>query len=253
MTGTRISNLEIPGVLDLLSDRMEWDRPFDRGTGTIRRGRGLALGLKACISPTTSVAIVHVYGDGSCAVHCGTVDMGQGSDTVMAQVAGEVLGIRAESVQVLHPDTSSTPYDMGTLGSRSTFHMGHAVRMAALSVRAQLLEIAGRAFGVDPTDLACCDAAVVCGDGRRLTLRTGGDQRDHQDDDPFETPRVTHAFLAFLQRQGPGANAADRGRQSRHRHSKPSGTPRRSRHDPYKRIDTTGRQHSHLRSIDWCV
>jgi CO/xanthine dehydrogenase Mo-binding subunit len=170
-TGTRISNLEIPGVLDLLSDRMEWDRPFDRGTGTIRRGRGLALGLKACISPTTSVAIVQVYGDGSCAVHCGTVDMGQGSDTAMAQVAGEVLGIRAESVQVLHPDTSSTPYDMGTLGSRSTFHMGHAVRMAALSVRTQLLEIAGRAFGVDPADLACRDAAVVCGDGRRLTLR----------------------------------------------------------------------------------
>jgi CO/xanthine dehydrogenase Mo-binding subunit len=170
-TGTRISNLEIPGVLDLLSDRMEWDRPFDRGTGTIRRGRGLALGLKACISPTTSVAIVQVYGDGSCAVHCDTVDMGQGSDTAMAQVAGEVLGIRAESVQVLHPDTSSTPYDMGTLGSRSTFHMGHAVRMAALSVRTQLLEIAGRAFGVDPADLACRDAAVVCGDGRRLTLR----------------------------------------------------------------------------------
>ncbi len=170
-TGTRISNLEIPGVLDLLSERMEWDRPFDRGTGTIRHGRGLALGLKACISPTTSVAIVQVYGDGSCAVHCGTVDMGQGSDTAMAQVAGEVLGIRAESVQVLHPDTSSTPYDMGTLGSRSTFHMGHAVRMAALSVRAQLLEIAGRAFRVDPTDLACCDAAVVCGDGRCLTFR----------------------------------------------------------------------------------
>ncbi len=170
-TGTRISNLEIPGVLDLLSDRMKWDRPFDRGTGTIRRGRGLALGLKACISPTTSVAIVQVYGDGSCAVHCGTVDMGQGSDTAVAQVAGEVLGIRAESVQVLHPDTSSTPYDMGTLGSRSMFHMGHAVRTAALSVRGQLLEIAGLALGVDPIDLACRDAAVVCGDGRRLTFR----------------------------------------------------------------------------------
>jgi CO/xanthine dehydrogenase Mo-binding subunit len=49
--------------------------------------------------------------------------------------------------------------------------MGHAVRMAALSVRAQLLEIAGRVFGVDPADLSCCDAAVACGDGRRLTLR----------------------------------------------------------------------------------
>ena len=123
-TGTRISNLEIPGVLDLLSERMEWDRPFDRGTGTIRRGRGLALGLKACISPTTSVAIVQVYGDGSCAVHCGTVDMGQGSDTAMAQVAGEVLGIRAESVQVVAPRyrvRRRTTWARSDRGRRSTW------------------------------------------------------------------------------------------------------------------------------------
>ena len=74
-------------------ERMDWHRPFDRGSGTIRRGRGLAIGVKACVSPTTSTAIVHVYGDGSCAVHCGTVDMGQASDTTLAQIAAEVLGL----------------------------------------------------------------------------------------------------------------------------------------------------------------
>ena len=127
-TGTRISNLEIPGVLDLLSERMEWDRPFDRGTGTIRRGRGLALGLKACISPTTSVAIVQVYGDGSCAVHCGTVDMGQGSDTAMAQVAGEVLGFAPNPSRSLHPDTEFDAVRHGH--ARIAVHVPHGPRRA---------------------------------------------------------------------------------------------------------------------------
>ncbi len=170
-TGTCISNVEIPGVLDLLAERMEWHRPFDRGLGTIRRGRGIAIGLKACISPTTSVAIVQMSGDGSCAVQCGTVDMGQGSDTAMAQMAAEVLGIAAESVRVVHPDTSATPYDMGTLGSRSTFHMGNAVRIAAEDVRTQLLRIAAGAFGVDPSELECRDGAVVSSRDERMTLR----------------------------------------------------------------------------------
>src|SRR4029453_15548700 len=64
-------------------------------------------------------------------LYCGTVDMGQGSDTAMAQIVGEVLDIPAESVRIVPRDTDVTPYDMGTLGSRSLFHMGHAVRRAA--------------------------------------------------------------------------------------------------------------------------
>ena len=76
---------------------MNWGRPFDRGTGTLRRGRGIAIGFKASISPTTSVAIVNVYADGSAGLYSSTVDMGQGSDTAMAQIAAEVLDIPAES------------------------------------------------------------------------------------------------------------------------------------------------------------
>src|SRR5882672_4405722 len=57
--------------------------------------------------------------------------MGQGSDTAMAQIAAEVLGVTTESVKVVHSDTDVTPYDMATLGSRSLFHMGNAVKLAA--------------------------------------------------------------------------------------------------------------------------
>jgi CO/xanthine dehydrogenase Mo-binding subunit len=137
-TGTVLEGAQTERVLDRLAERMNWAGPFARGDGPIRRGRGVAIGFKASISPTTSVAIVNLFADGSCALYCGTVDMGQGSDTAMAQIAGEVLNLPAESIKVIHPDTDVTPYDMGTLGSRSTFHMGNAVRRAAEEARSKL-------------------------------------------------------------------------------------------------------------------
>jgi CO/xanthine dehydrogenase Mo-binding subunit len=128
---------------------MNWDAPFDRGSGPIRRGRAIAIGFKASIVPTTSVAIVNVYGDGSCSLYISTVDMGQGSDTAMAQIVGEVLNILTESVKVVHPDTDVTPYDMATLGSRSTFHMGNAVKLAAENARDQLQALSA-SLGLPP-------------------------------------------------------------------------------------------------------
>jgi CO/xanthine dehydrogenase Mo-binding subunit len=170
-TGTIMTDAEIDQVLDRLSEWMKWDGPFDHGSGTVRRGRGLAIGFKSCIAPTTSVAIVNVYDDGSCCVSCSTVDMGQGSDTAMAQIAAETLGISTESVRVLHPDTDVTPYDMATLGSRSTYHMGNAVRHAAADVRAQLLRIAAATLNANIEELECRDGAVVSRSGARMTIR----------------------------------------------------------------------------------
>jgi CO/xanthine dehydrogenase Mo-binding subunit len=68
--------------------------------------------------------------------------MGQGSDTAMAQIVAEVLDLQTDRVRVVHPDTDVTPYDMGTLGSRSTFHMGLAVRRAAEDARDKLRALA---------------------------------------------------------------------------------------------------------------
>lgn len=148
-SGTIIHDAAIHKVLDRVVERLGWHRPFDRGNNKIRRGRGLAVGFKGITSPTTSVAIVNLYGDGSCGLYIGTVDMGQGSDTVMAQIAAEVLNLNAESIRVIHPDTDVTPYDMGTLGSRSTFHMGTAVRLAAEDAKRKIEELAAE-LGLPP-------------------------------------------------------------------------------------------------------
>jgi len=146
-TGTPVRNAAIGGVLDHISERLEWSKPFDHGSGTVRRGRGIAIGFKASIAPTTSIAIVNIYGDGSSSLYISTVDMGQGSDTAMAQIVGETLGIAAEDIKIIHPDTDVTPYDMATLGSRSTFHTGNAVKLAAQHARSQLDDLA-RSLGV---------------------------------------------------------------------------------------------------------
>ena len=137
-TGTILKDAPLETILDHVADRLHWKDKLDRGSGTLRRGRGLAIALKACVSPTASVAILNVGADGSATLYISTVDMGQGSDTAMAQIVGEVLNMPAESVRIVARDTDVTPYDMGTLGSRSMFHMGHAVRLAAEDARSKI-------------------------------------------------------------------------------------------------------------------
>jgi CO/xanthine dehydrogenase Mo-binding subunit len=141
-TGQIIENAKLEAVLDRVAERLNWGKPLDRGTGALRRGRGIAFAIKAVISPTTSVANLTIAADGSTTLYCGTVDMGQGSDTAMAQIVGEELDIAPESVRIVPRDTDVTPYDMGTLGSRSLFHMGHAVRLAAQDAREKIKAMA---------------------------------------------------------------------------------------------------------------
>jgi CO/xanthine dehydrogenase Mo-binding subunit len=68
--------------------------------------------------------------------------MGQASDTSMAQIVAEVLGVKTAAVKVSNPDTDMTPYDMATLGSRSVYHMGKAVKLAAEDAKNRLEKMA---------------------------------------------------------------------------------------------------------------
>jgi CO/xanthine dehydrogenase Mo-binding subunit len=83
-TGTIMQEDTIADVLNELARRMNWAAPFDRGRGPVKRGRGIAVGYKAAIAPTTSVAMLTINADGSCNLQISTTDMGQGSDTAMA-------------------------------------------------------------------------------------------------------------------------------------------------------------------------
>lgn len=114
----------------------------------IKRGKGLACMIKATITPSISCAVVKLNEDASLSIYTGTVEMGQGSETVLAQIAGKELGIPIQTIQVLGVDTDVVPYDLTTSSSRSTFHMGKAVQLAAQDILRQLKQIVVKEYGV---------------------------------------------------------------------------------------------------------
>src|SRR2546421_632362 len=75
-TGQIVQDAKLEAVLDRVAERLNWGKPLERGTGAVRRGRGVAFAIKAVISPTTSVANITIAADGSATLYCGTVDMG---------------------------------------------------------------------------------------------------------------------------------------------------------------------------------
>ncbi len=198
-TGTVLKDAKVETVLTRIAERLDWDRPFDHGSGTLRRGRGLAVGLKAVIAPTTSVAIVNVSADGSVTVYCGTIDMGQGSDTAMAQMVGEVLNMAAETIRIVPRDTDVTPYDMGTLGSRSLFHMGHAVRLAAEDAKTKIAALAREVGEPDGSNTPLADLFVKkYGMRAGNIVGTGSYKPDYTPPDPLtgQTPNATPFWMA---------------------------------------------------------
>jgi CO/xanthine dehydrogenase Mo-binding subunit len=116
-------------------------------------GRGIACGHKSTVSPSASSCVVRVNEDGTVQILTSTVDMGQGSDRALAQIAAEELGIDPDRIVMAQPDTDVTPYDMATVSSRSTFFMGNAIRSAAQKIREKALDIAADLFEANRKDL----------------------------------------------------------------------------------------------------
>ncbi|HKD00445.1 MAG TPA: xanthine dehydrogenase family protein molybdopterin-binding subunit [Methylomirabilota bacterium] len=92
-------------------------------------------------------AIVKLDDFGKVTLITGASEIGQGSETVLAMIVAETLGVPLERVDVVNSDTSVRPWDVGTHASRTTFVAGNAARLAADKVKAQLLEMAATQFG----------------------------------------------------------------------------------------------------------
>ena len=153
--------------LDEVAQSIGWDShrfKSSKGPGSksenIRRGKGLACMIKATITPSISCAVVKLNEDASLSIYAGTVEMGQGSETVLAQIAGKELGIQLKNIQVLGVDTDVVPYDLTTSSSRSTFHMGKAVQLAARDILRQLKQTVAQEYGVPEDKISFADGKI---------------------------------------------------------------------------------------------
>jgi 4-hydroxybenzoyl-CoA reductase alpha subunit len=137
-------------------------RPKDDG----RKKRGIGIGCYGYVSGprmaghNTAGAVIKVHEDGGISLSTGSTDVGQGSDTVLSQIAAEVLGVRLEDIRYGMVDSDITPLDPGTFGSRVTFVTGNAVRIAAEDARGQLAEVAANALEANPRDIMFKDRKV---------------------------------------------------------------------------------------------
>jgi len=112
------------------------------------------------VAANPSAAIVKVNEDGTVTLLTGTVETGQGSLTVLAQIAAEELGVATDDVHVVSADTDTTPMDTGAIASRTTYVTGNAIRLAAANAKAILFEVAAPMLGVKPEQLEARDRKI---------------------------------------------------------------------------------------------
>lgn len=116
-------------------------------------GVGLGLFVEKSADANWEYARVQVDTSGRVGVQAGSCNVGQGLETVLAQICGATLGVGYEEVDVVHSDTDRVRCGWGTYGSRSTVLAGNAVRQAALEVREKALALAGRQIEARAEDL----------------------------------------------------------------------------------------------------
>jgi CO/xanthine dehydrogenase Mo-binding subunit len=161
-TGEKLAHMQFDELLDRAAADLEWQasdarwipgNPLPGPSGGTRRGKGLALVIKATITPSTSTAAIKLNEDGSLNVLVSSVECGQGAKTVLAQIAADAMQVPIEKVAVSNPDTDMTPYDQQTSSSRTTFSMGRAVTEAAADLKRQLLDHAASVLESSAHDL----------------------------------------------------------------------------------------------------
>lgn len=128
---------------------------------TLVKGKGIAAIIYQTHAPVPnpSGAYIEMAQDGTVRL-LGSADIGQGSTTVLAQIAAEELGVKLETISVTTADTDVTPYCSGTYSNRLTYVAGNAVKAAAAAAKASLFEAAADLLQTDPDNLEAQDGQV---------------------------------------------------------------------------------------------
>ena len=150
-----------------------WGRPLPPSAPHLRRGLGMALAMQGSgiAGVDWGAATVKLNDDGSVNLAAGATDIGQGSDTVLAQLCAEELGLQCEQVLVLTSDTDLTPFDVGAYASSTTYVSGGAVVKAAARLREQLAEVLGSKWDCAPEEIVFSGGQAVAPNGQSLTMQ----------------------------------------------------------------------------------
>ncbi|MEM7534635.1 MAG: xanthine dehydrogenase family protein molybdopterin-binding subunit [Chloroflexota bacterium] len=162
-------------------DALEKQTQFRTRYGKLPEGKGLGLATGAYITgaslpiypnkmPQSGVQLL-VDRSGSVTVFCGSTDIGQGSDSVLAMIVAEEFGVQVEDIRVMSSDTGITPVDLGSFASRVTLMTGQATMMATTKIKRLLFETAAKIFKVPAESFVAHNGFVYCEDEERRRIK----------------------------------------------------------------------------------
>ena len=159
--GDNVHNCGLSDCIREAAKHTEFKEKYGRGRAegvSPRFRRGIGIGTSAyfggsLIYPNSSSVAVKMNDDGTATVLTGSLDIGQGAETILCQIVAEELKIPIPEIQVIAADTETTPVDIGSWISGNAYVTGNAARMAAAEVRRKLLEIAAQGLEVEVDDL----------------------------------------------------------------------------------------------------
>ena len=137
---------------------------YRRKKGRLGPNRGI--GLANLVKSTgflPSAAVVRLNEDATVSILTAVTDIGTGTHTALCQIAAEAFDIPVERVSIAAQDSDTAPYDSGSIGSRTIYDSGNAVRLAAEDVKRQMAEAAAAALGCAPEAIVICGGRVFNG------------------------------------------------------------------------------------------
>src|SRR5947209_3426658 len=181
VNGLRVQSYGLPECIEKTVERSGWKQR----KGKLPKGRGLGIACSHYVSGAANSIIrsdmphstvnIKIDRDGGVVVYTGASEIGQGSDTMTAQVAAETLGCSLGRIKIVAADTDLTPIDIGSYSSRVTFMAGNATLRAASEVKKQIALAAARKMGCAVENLIFRDEAVYRKDtGVDAGLRPAG-------------------------------------------------------------------------------
>ena len=139
--GQPVHSIGARECLDKVADFIEWNKK-PKAEGIWKRGKGVALGNKYTMAPGSESAAVKLHEDGTLEARHSLPELGQGLNTVVAQITAEEFDVSMDRIKVVCQDTAFTPLGFLSASSRSTFYLGNAVRLACQDAKQQIFAIA---------------------------------------------------------------------------------------------------------------
>jgi len=151
-------------AIDAVEKEIEWHKEFKSSDPNKVIGKGFSLLWKAPAMPpnASSSCFLKFNEDASMNLLVSGMDIGQGYLTVMAQIAGEILGVPPSKIRTENPDTDRNPYEWQTVASHITWGSGNAVKKAAINAREQIFDLVVRTKYLPKDTLYLEDEKVKC-------------------------------------------------------------------------------------------